>query len=65
MPQIPAGSRLTLRLRQASGAVVADGGRMMIQSVRDHGISWPITSAAFTEHARRVLPALVATRGER
>ncbi|MFI7425288.1 transposase [Nonomuraea sp. NPDC049684] len=29
----------------------------MIQSARDHGVSWPIVSAAFTEHARRVLPA--------
>jgi transposase len=55
--QIPARSRLTTRLRQATGAAVGDGGRTVIQSARDHGVSWPIVSAAFTEHARRVLPA--------
>ncbi|WP_219539950.1 ISL3 family transposase [Nonomuraea guangzhouensis] len=57
VPQIPARSRLTLRLRQASGAAVGDGGRTVIQSARDHDLSWPIVSAAFTEHAHRVLPA--------
>ncbi|MDA0643106.1 ISL3 family transposase [Nonomuraea ferruginea] len=57
VPQIPARSRLTLRLRQAAGAAVGDGGRTVIQSARDHGLSWPVVSAAFTEHARRVLPA--------
>ncbi|TLF60899.1 transposase family protein [Nonomuraea sp. KC401] len=57
VPQIPARSRLTLRLRQAAGAVVGDGRRTVIQSARDHGVSWPIVSAAFIEHARRVLPA--------
>ncbi|MEU8400743.1 transposase family protein [Nonomuraea sp. NPDC048892] len=56
VPQIPARSRLTRRLRQATGAAVGDGGRTVIQSARDHGVSWPIVSAAFTEHARRVLP---------
>lgn len=57
VPQIPARSRLTRRLRQATGAAVGDGGRTVIQSARDHGVSWPIVSAAFTEHAHRVLPA--------
>ncbi|MEV0382760.1 ISL3 family transposase [Nonomuraea sp. NPDC050643] len=57
VPQIPARSRLTRRLRRASGAAVADGGRTVLQSARDHGVSWPVVSAAFTEHARRVLPA--------
>ncbi|MEV0169333.1 ISL3 family transposase [Nonomuraea fuscirosea] len=57
VPQVPARSRLTTRLRQATGAAVGDGGRTVIQSARDHGVSWPIVSAAFTEHARRVLPA--------
>ncbi|TMR89304.1 ISL3 family transposase [Nonomuraea basaltis] len=56
VPQIPARSRLTVRLRQASGAAVGDGGRTVIQSARDHGLSWPIVSAAFTQHAHRVLP---------
>ncbi|WP_237104858.1 transposase family protein [Nonomuraea sp. MG754425] len=57
VPQIPARARLTERLRQASGAAVADGGRTIVQSARDHGVSWPVASAAFTAHAGRVLPA--------
>ncbi|MFI6732485.1 ISL3 family transposase [Nonomuraea sp. NPDC050451] len=57
VPQIPARPRLTVRLRQAAGAAVGDGGRTVIQSARDHGVSWPIVFAAFTEHAHRVLPA--------
>ena len=57
VPQIPARSRLTQRLRQASGAAVADGGRTIVQSARDHGVSWPVASAAFTAYAERVLPA--------
>ncbi|WP_449061652.1 ISL3 family transposase, partial [Planomonospora algeriensis] len=57
VPQIPARSRLTVRLRQAAGAAVADGGRTVVQSARDHGLSWPVTSAAFTAYAARVLPA--------
>ncbi|MGW2143533.1 transposase family protein [Nonomuraea bangladeshensis] len=56
VPQIPAQSRLTMRLRQASAAE-GDGKRTVIQSARDHGLSWPIVSNAFTEHARRMLPA--------
>ncbi|MBT2229417.1 ISL3 family transposase [Nonomuraea sp. NEAU-A123] len=56
VPQIPARSRLTRRLRQATGAAVGDGGRTVIQSARDHQVSWPIVCAAFTEHARQVLP---------
>ncbi|MGW5154426.1 transposase family protein [Nonomuraea wenchangensis] len=34
VPQIPARSRLALRLRQAAGAAVGDGGRTVIQSAR-------------------------------
>ncbi|SEG99296.1 hypothetical protein SAMN05444920_112345 [Nonomuraea solani] len=54
--QIPARSRLTLRLRRVSGAAVADGGRTIVQSAPDHGVSWPVASAAFTAHTARVLP---------
>jgi len=53
--QIPAHSRLTVRLRRAAGAAVADGGRTVVQSARDHGLSWPVVSAAFTTHAAHVL----------
>ncbi|WP_202970775.1 transposase [Saccharothrix sp. ALI-22-I] len=35
---------------------MADGGRTVVQSARDHGVSWPVVSAAFAEHAAAVLP---------
>jgi transposase len=54
---VPARARVTTRLRRAAGAAVADGGRTIVQSARDHGLSWPVVSAAFTEHASTVLPA--------
>jgi transposase len=54
--QVPARARLTVRLRQAAGAAVADGGRTIVQAARDHGISWPIVADAFTAHAAAVLP---------
>lgn len=55
--QVPARARLTTRLRQTAGAAVADGGRTIVQSARDHGVSWPVVAAAFTAHATAVLPA--------
>jgi transposase len=54
--QVPARSRLTNRLRQAAGAAVADGGRTIVQSARDHGVAWPVVAEAFTAHATAVLP---------
>jgi transposase len=48
---------LTTRLRASAGAAVADKGRTVVQAARDHDLSWPIVSAAFTAHAERVLPA--------
>lgn len=54
--QIPARARITTRLRQAAGAAVADGGRTVVQSARDHGLSWPVVAAAFAAHAATVLP---------
>ncbi|WP_449066749.1 transposase family protein, partial [Planomonospora algeriensis] len=57
VPQVAARSRLTARLRGAAGAAVSDGGRTIVQSARDHGLSWPVVAAAFTAHALRVLPA--------
>jgi transposase len=56
VPAIPPRKRLTGRLRAAAGAAVADGGRTVVQSGRDHGMSWPIVAAAFTDHAAAVLP---------
>jgi len=57
--QVPARARLTARLRSAAGAAVADGGRTIVQSARDHEISWPIVAAASTAHAQAALPAVV------
>lgn len=54
--EVPARSRVTSRLRRAAGAAVADGGCTIVQAARDHGLSWPVVSAAFTEHAAVVLP---------
>src|SRR4051794_33594013 len=48
--EVPARARVTGRLRRAAGAAVADGGRTIVQSARDHGVSWPVVSAAFTAH---------------
>jgi transposase len=53
---VPARKRLTVRLRAAAGAVVADHGRTIMQSARDHEVSSPVVAAAFTDHAVRVLP---------
>jgi len=53
---VPACKRLTVRLRAAAGAAVADGGRTIVQSARDHDVSWPVVAAAFAEHAKQVLP---------
>ncbi|MEH1016866.1 ISL3 family transposase [Micromonospora sp. CPCC 206060] len=55
--QVPPRTRSTTRLRQAAGAAVGDAGRTIVQSARDHGLSWPIVAAAFTTHAQQVLPA--------
>jgi transposase len=54
---VPARKRLTVRLRAAAGAAVADHGRTVVQSARDHDVSWPVVAAAFTVHAAEALPA--------
>jgi transposase len=58
LPQIPSRARLTCRLRESAGAAVADLGRTVLQSARDHEISWPVGHAAFVAHAARMLPAV-------
>lgn len=57
VPQVGPRKRLTRRLRAETGAAVADGGRTIMQSARDHGVSSPVVAAAFTAHALAVLPA--------
>jgi transposase len=54
---VPPRKRLTTRLRASAGAAVADKGRTVVQSARDHDVSWPVVAAAFTAHAAQVLPA--------
>jgi len=56
VPEIPARARLTGRLRQAAGAAVCDGGRTVVQSARDHAVSWPVVNDALKAHAARVPP---------
>jgi transposase len=51
---VPPRKRLTARLRAAAGVAVADAGRTVVQLARDHGVSWPVVAAAFTDHAQRV-----------
>jgi transposase len=56
LEQVPARARITTRLRAAAGAAVGDGGRTIVQSARDHGLSWPVVADAFAAHATQVLP---------
>jgi hypothetical protein len=54
---VPSGSRLTAALRREAGRAVADGGRTVLQTCRDLGISWPTAQAALQLYAERALPA--------
>ena len=54
---VPARKRMTARLRAAAGAAVADGGRTVVKSARDHELSWPVVAAAFAAHAAAALPS--------
>ena len=51
VPAVPPRKRLTQRLRASAGAAVADPGRTIVQAARDHEVSWPVVSAAFTDHS--------------
>jgi transposase len=63
LPQIPSRARLTCRLRESAGAAVADRGRTVLQSARDHEVSWPVVQAAFEAYAKAVLPAVTPLVG--
>jgi transposase len=56
IPQVEAGMRTTLRLREATGCAVADGGRTVAQAARDHRVSWPVAMREVRCHAAEVLP---------
>ncbi|WP_234423925.1 transposase [Intrasporangium calvum] len=55
LPQVPARTRLTMRLRQLVGAGVADGFSCVLAAARAHGVSWPVAHAAFVEHVTPLL----------
>lgn len=48
---------LTSRLRASAGAAVADPGRTVLGTARDHELSWPTVNKTFTAHAEAVFPA--------
>lgn len=62
--ELPAGARVTGRLRRAAAAVVAGGGSVAA-SVRAHRVSWPVVHAAFITAADALLaePEAVAVLG--
>ncbi|MDQ0933290.1 helix-turn-helix domain-containing protein [Streptomyces turgidiscabies] len=55
--QIPAGARITARLREAAGHRVRDAGSTVIQAARDLRLSWPTVMGAFRASAREVARA--------
>ncbi|EST21526.1 hypothetical protein N566_27435 [Streptomycetaceae bacterium MP113-05] len=57
VPQIPAGARLTTRLRDAAGRRVRDAGATVVQAARDLGLSWPTVMDGFRARARPVTEA--------
>ena len=56
MGQVPPRMRTTEALRQAAGATVCDGGRMVVRAGRDLGLSWPIVRHCLEDYAATVLP---------
>ena len=54
IPQIPAGARLTTRLRGAAGRRIRDAGSTVIQAARDLHLSWPTVMDAFRVQTREV-----------
>jgi transposase len=56
VPQIPARSRLTGRLREQLGRDVGDRGHTVVQAGRDHAVSWPIVMNAVRAHGAKALP---------
>jgi transposase len=54
LPQIPAGARITERLRAAAGRRVRDAGATVIQAARDLHLSWSTVMDAFSVQAREV-----------
>ena len=64
--QVPPRCRVTTRLREHAGGLVAGGGRTVAQAARECGLSWPVVHEAFARQADPVLgqpPSLVAHLG--
>ncbi len=57
IPQLPAGARITMRLRGAAGRRIRDAGSTVIQAARDLHLSWPTVMDAFRTQARDVIEA--------
>ena len=55
--QVPAGARMTERLRDAAGRWVCDAGSTVIQAARDLRLSWPTVMDAFRAAATEVTTA--------
>ena len=60
LPEVPAGCRLTGRLRQLLGAEVTERGCTPAEAGRWQHVSWPVAHAAFMQRAD---PALAAPMG--
>ncbi|MET8949173.1 ISL3 family transposase [Streptomyces sp. NPDC004542] len=54
IPQIPAGARITMRLRGAAGRRIRDAASTVIQAARDLRLSWPTVMDAFRAVAHEV-----------
>ncbi|WP_409467917.1 ISL3 family transposase [Streptomyces sp. HC307] len=57
IPQLPAGARITMRLRGAAGRRIRDAASTVIQAARDLRLSWPTVMDAFRAVAREVTEA--------
>jgi transposase len=60
LPEVPAGGRLTGRLRALLGAEVAERGCTVTEAGWRQHVSWPVTHAAFAGRADPVLAAPMA-----
>ena len=55
LPAIPPRCRVTERLRDHAGQLVAGGGRTVAQAARECGLSWPVAHQAFAATADPLL----------
>ena len=55
LPAVPPRCRMTERLRDHAGWLVAEGGRTVTAAARECGLSWPVAHAAFTASADPLL----------